>query len=115
MFEGEINVSVDRLEQQLIARERLITKLRVEQTALLRRLDQAQVRQSDGARSLKEWVAARLDVNDSTARDLVFASKALPEYPEITEHIDHEEVSFDRAVATTKLALAGAEPATIAA
>jgi hypothetical protein len=113
MFEGEIKASVDRLEQALLARERLITKLRVEQTMLLRRLDRAQVRQSDGARSLREWVAARLDVNDATARDLVFASKALPEVSEVSERIERDEVSFDRAVATTKLALAGAEPATI--
>jgi hypothetical protein len=113
MFAGDLTDSTDRLEQALLARERLITWLRTEQAKLLRRLDEAQVHHSDGARTLKEWVAARLDVNDATAKDLVFASKALPDYPEIAQRIDRDEVSFDRAVATTKLALAGAEPATI--
>jgi hypothetical protein len=113
MFEGEITTSVDRLEQVLLDGERLITRIRARQATALRRLDRAQVQQSDGARSLKEWVAARLDVNDGTARDLVFASKALPEYAEISERIERDEVSFDRVVATTKLAMAGAEPATV--
>lgn len=59
MFTGELTVSTDRLEQALLARERLITRLRTEQSKLLRRLDEAQVQHSDGARTLKEWVAAR--------------------------------------------------------
>ena len=64
----------------------------------------------DGARSLQEWVRARLDVADSTARDLVHAARHLSEQPATAELAETGGASFDRVVATSRLVASGAEP-----
>ncbi len=115
MFNQAIDGPIDHLELELAARERVIARLRGEQASLLRTLDAAQVAAMDGARSMLEWTASRLDVSDATARDLMFAAKSFDERPEVVPRMDDGEVSFDRAVATTRLALAGADAETLAA
>ena len=107
MFEGG-NLSIDALEQVLLDRERLIAQARAQQAELLAVLDAAAVTQLDGARSLVDWAAARLDVSQDTARGLVHASNWLPEYPQISESLADGDVSFDRALATMRLADSGA-------
>jgi hypothetical protein len=67
----------------------------------------------DGARSLQEWVRSRLDVSDTTARDLVHTSRCLPENPGIEKLADEGGYSFDRIVATSRLAGSGADDETI--
>lgn len=54
MFDVDLDVSVDELEQQLLVREELIAELRLEQAEALRTLDTLQVNRMDGARSLHE-------------------------------------------------------------
>ncbi len=115
MFNQAIDGPIDYLEQELVARERVIARLRSQQASLLRALDAAQVATMDGARSMQEWTASRLDVSDTTARDLMFAAKSVSEQPDITRRLDGGEVSFDRAVATTRLAVAGADAETLRA
>ena len=107
MFEGG-NLSIDALEQVVITAELGIAKLRAVQAEALGRLDAAQVTQLDGARSLVEWTAARLDVSQDTARTLVDASKRLPEHSEIAGSLSGGSVSFDRALATMRLTDSGA-------
>jgi hypothetical protein len=114
MLNQTIDRPIDHLEQELVARERVIARLRSQQALLLRELDQAQVATMDGARSMHEWTASRLDVTEATARDLMLAAKAVDEQPDITRSLVEGEVSFDRAVATTRLAVAGADAQTLA-
>lgn len=100
--------SIDALEQALIEAELAIGRLRSIQARALGALDQAQVARMDGARSLSEWVAARLDVTSATARGLAEAARQLPEHPDTQRRLAAGEVSFDRAVATARLAASGA-------
>jgi hypothetical protein len=111
MLEVDCGASIDELEQQLLVCESEISRLRQKQADLLANLDSRQVHRLDGARSLQEWVRARLDVTAQTARDLVDASRTLPIQPELTEAADG--LSFERIVATSRLLAAGADQATV--
>jgi hypothetical protein len=113
MWDMDLDTSVDELEQDIVACERLITRLRIRQAGNLRILDVHQVDHMDGARSMQEWVRARLDVSDQTARDLVHASRHLPEHSDTAEMAENGEASFDRVVATSRLVAAGADEDTI--
>ncbi|HSF86736.1 MAG TPA: HNH endonuclease signature motif containing protein [Acidimicrobiia bacterium] len=101
-------VPVDVLEGELIALERLIARARARQARLLAELDVAQVAAMDGARSMLEWTAARLDVTQDTAGRLVRAAKGLAEWDDVRVAAEAGEVSFDRAEATLALHASGA-------
>ncbi len=105
--------TVDELETALVARERVIGKLRAEQLALLRHLDTAQITCIDGTRTLAEWVAGRLDIDSRDAQDLVRLARARNDSHEAA--MADGEISFSRAVATHALEAAGAQPATVQA
>ena len=109
MLDVDLDVSVDELEQQLLAREALIGALRLQQAEMLRTLDAMQVHQIDGSRSMQEWVRARLDVADHTARDLVDVARQLPEQPELAERATRETLSFARLAAASRLIASGAD------
>ncbi len=96
----------DALEQRLIGVESEIARLRHEQLGLLHRADVGQVAANDGSRSLQEWTAARLDITPQLAGDLVTAARALT--PALNDSLAAGEISFDRAVATSRLAASGA-------
>ena len=63
--------SIDHIERQLTRSESVIARARVSQMVLLREVDRRQGALAAGCRSLREWVAGRLDVSPETARDLV--------------------------------------------
>ena len=113
MLGTDFDTTTDQLEQDVLACELLVTKLRARQAGSLRELDSRQVRMLDGARSLQEWVRARLDVSDTTARDLVHAARYLPEHSEIEELANEARYSFDRIIATSRLAVSGADDNTL--
>lgn len=96
----------DALEQRLIGVESEIARLRHEQLGLLHRADVGQVAANDGSRSLQEWTAARLDITSQLAGDLVTAARALT--PALNDSLAAGKISFDRAVATSRLAASGA-------
>ena len=96
----------DGVEQRLIGIESIIAMLRAEQVRLVRRADLAQMAGRDGSRSLQEWTASRLDVTPELAGDLVTAARTIPD--DLEDRLVDGEVSFDRAVATTRLVAAGA-------
>ena len=98
--------TVDESEQCLLDTEAQIGWLRAQQLRHLRRLDLAQIASLDGARSLHEWTAARLDVTPETARDLITAARSIPD--DVEDELSQGDVTFDRAVATTRLAATGA-------
>jgi hypothetical protein len=90
----------DQLETELLTCEAAIGRLRAHQAELLRELREFEIHHVDGARSMKDWTAARLDISHHTARALLTAARA--------EQL-LEDVSFDRAVATARLVAAGGD------
>ena len=96
----------DAVEQRLIGIEATIGVLRSERIRLPRRVDMAQTATRDGCRSLHEWTASRVDVTPETARDLVTASRTIPD--DVEDSLSDGDISFDRAVATARLVAAGA-------
>ena len=111
----DTDITIDALEQELIACERVIGKLRARQVEIIRSLDEAQVATADGARSMVEWTASRVDVDPDVARTLVNAAALFAEHPEIAGRLEAGSTGFDRAVATARLAAAGASHETLAA
>lgn len=98
--------SVDTLEQVVLVAEQEKARLCARQVEAIRHLDQAQVDLVDGARSMVEWVASRLDVSHQLARDLVFLAKSADR--QVQELLASGEIGLDRAVAMVRLRLAGA-------
>ena len=96
----------DELEQRLIGLEAVISKARAQQLRLLRRADIAQLATNDGSRSLQEWTAARLDVTPELAKDLVHAARSITD--ELENDLGQGDLTFGRAVATSRLVAAGA-------
>jgi hypothetical protein len=100
-------LAVDALEQIGIRAEAGVGRLRAAQVVALRGLDVAQIASADGARSLAEWVAARLDVSHATARMLVLAARSMPD--RILADLAEGTIGFERAAAETRLHLAGVD------
>ncbi|MDP8959380.1 MAG: 13E12 repeat family protein, partial [Actinomycetota bacterium] len=101
MFASE--VSIDQLEQQLVAEERTIAQIRARQAVLVSLLEGTGVAALDGCRTMVEWVASRLDVCPETARDLLRVARS-----QEPEELSSGEVSFDRAVEEGRLRSSGA-------
>jgi hypothetical protein len=58
-----------------VAVEAKITRLRSEQHVRVRELEYGQAPQSDGSRTMVDYVQSRLDIKRDTARDLVFPTE----------------------------------------
>ena len=95
---------IDVIEQQLLHGETEIARIRATQMVLLREVDRRQAPTAAGCRSLREWVAGRLDVAPETARDLVAATHRLEDLPDVREAVASGEIGFDRAVAVGRFA-----------
>jgi 5-methylcytosine-specific restriction endonuclease McrA len=104
MFEGMDwhGFSTDQLEQQLIAAEQAVARLRGVQLEILEVLDRRQVATADGSRSLREWVAARLDLGPDTAGRLVAAMRGTVDRPDLREALA-DGVSLDRVEALSRI------------
>lgn len=100
---GLERLSTDALEQQLIADEQLIARLRARQMAVLEELDVRQIATADGSRSLSEWVASRLDVAPDTAKPLARTMRRLQDRPDLQEALATGEASFDRIEALSRI------------
>ncbi|MEA1903630.1 MAG: HNH endonuclease [Actinomycetota bacterium] len=96
-------LSIDGREQRLMADERLIGRLRARQMCDLAALDEAQIATADGARSLSEWTASRLDVGLGTARSLVRTMRRIQDRPDLEADLATGEVSFDRVEALSRI------------
>jgi hypothetical protein len=94
-----VELSLDAMEQELLAGEALIARVRGGQLQLIEQLDAAQVALADGCRSMGEWVAGRLDVAPETAAVLVRLSRV----EGAADELAGGGVSFDRAAATATL------------
>jgi hypothetical protein len=66
------------MEQELVRLEGLVSKVRARQAEILAAIDHVQVPYWGGTRSLKEWIAGRLDIQPSNAADLAVLAEADP-------------------------------------
>jgi hypothetical protein len=101
------------LEADLVAVEAKITRLRSEQHVLVRELEYGQAPQSDGSRSMVDYVQSRLDIKRDTARDLVFAARRFVKHRGLHDRMLNRDATFDRTIAAVKLADAGAAPGVV--
>jgi hypothetical protein len=108
------NRTISDLESDLVGVEAQIARLRSVQHVLVRELEQAQAPQSDGSRSMVDWVQAHLDVKRDTAQDLVFASHRFGHNRGLHDRMLYRGATFDRTIAAVKLADAGALPDVVA-
>ncbi len=94
---------MDAAEQTVITAERHIAQLRAIQLEALEVLDQSQVATGDGARTLVDWVAARVDVSKETARDLVQTMRWTRDRTDLQEPLAEGDTTFDRVVAASRI------------
>lgn len=90
--------------------EAQIGDLRARQGVLINELGKRDIAQRHGARTIVEWVEATLDMSRSVASDLVFGVRWFARFRSIDNRFVEGLVSFDRAIATLRLAQAGADP-----
>jgi hypothetical protein len=97
-------VTIDAIGQRLLRSGCVIARERASQMRLLREVDWRQAPAAAGCRSLREWVAGRLDVASETARDLVATTYRLVDLPDVEDAVAAGEIGFDRAVAVGRFA-----------
>jgi hypothetical protein len=107
---GEFD-SIDEMEQELVRLEASISADRARQVAILAGLDHLQVPYWDGTRSLKEWIAGRLDMSPRNASDLAVLAKSDVDY--IHDELRVGVMTTDRAAATARLINTGAAQAAV--
>ncbi|MGH8911540.1 MAG: hypothetical protein ACRDVD_03435 [Acidimicrobiia bacterium] len=101
--------TADHLESELVRLEAIKAEVAAVQARLVAEADRMQLPLSDGARSLPEWVSARIDITHEHATELVQLSR--------TEDLDALESgsrTVDRVLARQRLASAGATADTMA-
>lgn len=97
------DLTPDQTEAELIRLEGLIGRIRGVQTRLIHHADELELPRMDGARSLVDWIGARLDVTRETALDLARVVRTGD-----ADDLEAGEISFDRAVVRRRLVEAGA-------
>lgn len=103
------------MEADLVEVEAEIARLRARQVVLVNELDRAQAPQTDGSRSMVEWVQSHLDIDPDTARNLVFAARRIAHHRYLSYRLADGRCTFPRAVASLKYAESGASHNDVAA
>ncbi len=103
-WEGDLSESsTDEREARFVESARLISQLQAGLVEDLEWFDTAQVFNADGARSLSEWVAQKLDVSADTARGLVRTMRRTQNKPHLREALAAGAASFDRVEALSRI------------
>ncbi|MCZ6506047.1 MAG: DUF222 domain-containing protein, partial [Actinobacteria bacterium] len=76
---------------------------------LIQAADVAQSWMTDGARSLVDWVAARLRLRHSVARQLVSVARRLQDLPVLSARFGAGDLSLDQTDAISRMATADTE------
>ena len=105
--------SVSELRDELVELEAEISSLRCRQHVVVNELDKVNAAAGDGYRSSVDWLSALLDVDRSTASDLVFAARWSIKHRQVEALWAEGLVGFDRTVAMLRLAAAGADPGVV--
>lgn len=95
--------SPDDIEQQILADELLIGRLRARQMVNIQLADEMQLAAADGCRTLTEWVASRTDSSLHTAKTLVMTARRLLDRPADHMKLAAGEQSFERASVASRL------------
>lgn len=93
----------DQLEQALLQEEANIARSRARQMQLIHLADAMQLPNADGSRSMREWVAGRLDISREAAFSLTTTAKRLADLPDLAQHLADGRITFDRAAATFRI------------
>jgi hypothetical protein len=105
--------SPDEMVRELRDLEAESTRIRLRQAVLVNELDKANIAGAGGHRSMQDWVSGTLDVSRGAARDLVAAARLLGKHRRVNFRLAAGNVTFDRGLATMRLAAAGADPGTV--
>lgn len=71
---------------------------------LIREVDRRQAWMADGARTLADWVSARLSIRHETARALVRVARRLADLPELSSRFAAGDLSLDQVDAISRMA-----------
>ncbi|HJR92895.1 MAG TPA: hypothetical protein VJ938_10675, partial [Acidimicrobiia bacterium] len=96
----------DRIEGELVRLEAVVSRIRAVQARLVDEAGRQRLPFQDGARSLVDWTAGRLDITRETASDLVRLSR--DDALSVLDHLDNGAITVDRAVLRCRLAATGA-------
>jgi hypothetical protein len=100
---------IDEWVAELKVLDAEVSDLRKRRCVLINTLNKAGVAGRLGHRSMVEWVAATLDSSRSCAAVLVYAAGLFARHRRIEQRVVDGEISFDRAVATLRLAETGVD------
>ena len=101
--------SVSERRDELVELEAEISHLRCRQHVLVNALDRVNAAARDGYRTSVGWLSAQLDVDRSTAADLVYAARWSKRCRRVEGLWAEGQIGFDRTVAMLRLAVAGAD------
>ncbi len=93
----------DQVEQGLLAEERVIAQARARQMLLLLAADAMQLPTADGCRTMREWLAGRLDISGESASRIASTAKRLEDQPGLARRVMSGEITFDRAEALSRI------------
>ena len=100
--------SVATLKTDLVAVEAEISEARARQSVLVNELDRAQAPQTDGSRSMVEWLQSHLDIDIRTARNLLLVGRRIAHHRYLSFRLADGHATFPRTIATLKYAETGA-------
>ncbi|MGH8913728.1 MAG: HNH endonuclease [Acidimicrobiia bacterium] len=93
----------DQLDQLLVRGEREMAVWRAVQMGVVAEKRRRGSHIADGHRSIVDWVAARADVAQDTARRICWTATRLADAPEVAEELAAGDLSFDRAELVARL------------
>ena len=106
---GPSSFTADRLESELLRLEAIKPQVAAVQARLVAEADRMQFPLSDGARTLAEWVSARINIAYERAPELVQLSRT-----DDLDDLGSGSRTVDRVLARLRLAAAGATADTLA-
>ena len=102
-------LSPDELESKLDELEAARRRVTALEAALVGEADRRQMATADGCRTLSEWVAGRLDVDEAEARRLVTLGRRLGDLPRTATELADGEIGAARAELVCRVADAASE------
>ncbi len=96
-------ITPDQVESAIREEEAAIARARARQIAWIRLADAMQLPSADGSRSMREWLAGRLDISSERARKLAATARRLEDSAELSQALAKGDITFDRAEAASRI------------